>query len=507
MKKTLLLVVLLNFWFFLAQEKDTLIIKKDSVRTQLPETVTSFVSLEKDSIAVLKDFAYARKIDSLWLHDLYSNKRFEELYGSVQNFDFKPVDYQGLSTETLKKRLAELDAKTPFHIEYNASLESVIKGYLKNRRQTMAKLMALSDYYFPMFEETLDKHNIPLEIKYLAIVESALVPTVQSPAGAKGLWQFMFTTGKLYNLNVNSYVDERADPVKSTEAAAKYLKNLYSIFNDWDLALAAYNSGPGNVSKAIRRSGGKRNYWNIRQHLPRETAGYLPAFYATMYIFEYANEHGFKSNGPKFPYIITDTVQVKKTISLEQIARVTGLDSLELQFLNPEYKLGIIPFVENKKYTLRLPADKIGLFISNEEAIYAYAQNQFDKREKPLPEFTEQPDYIRYRVRSGDYLGKIAKKFGVGISQIKRWNRLRSSRLRIGQRLIIYPRKFNKSSTGAKKITVAKGNIQTYIVKQGDSLWKIAQKFPGVTVAHLKKWNDISGTKLKPGMKIIVQKG
>ncbi len=507
MKKSLLLIMVFNFSVLFSQEIDSLAVKKDSVSTQLPETVTTFVTLEKDSIAVLKDFAYARKIDSLWLRDLYDNKRFEELYGSVQNLDFNPIDYQELSTETLKKRLAELDAKTPFHIEYNTSLESVIKGYLKNRRQTMAKLMALSDYYFPMFEETLDKHNIPLEIKYLAIVESALVPTAQSPAGAKGLWQFMFSTGKMYDLNNNSYVDERSDPLKSTEAAAKYLKKLYSIFNDWDLALAAYNSGPGNVSKAIRRSGGKRNYWNIRQQLPRETAGYLPAFYATMYIFEYANEHGFKSNGPKFPYIVTDTVQIKKTISLAQVAKITGIDSLELQFLNPEYKLGVIPFVEKKKYTLRLPVDKIGLFLSNEEVIYTYAQNQFDKREKPLPEFTEQPDYIRYRVRSGDYLGKIANKFGVGVSKIKRWNRLRSTKLRIGQRLIIYPRKFSKSSTAKTTTTVTKGNVKTYIVKQGDSLWTIAQKFPGVTVAHLKKWNDISGTKLKPGMKIIVQKG
>ncbi len=507
MKKSLLPLFLLFISLLFSQEKDSLVVKKDSVKTQLPETVNSFVTLEKDSIAILKDYAYARKIDSLWLRDLYSNERFEEIYGSIKNLDFAPVDYQELSTETLKLRLTQLDAKTPFHIEYNASLESVIKGYLKNRRKTMAKLMALSDYYFPMFEEILDKHDIPLEMKYLAIVESALVPTAQSPVGAKGLWQFMFSTGKIYNLNVNSYVDERSDPVKSTEAAAQYLKKLYSIFNDWDLALAAYNSGPGNVSKAIRRSGGKRNYWNIRQHLPRETAGYLPAFYATMYIFEYAEEHGFKSNGPKFPYIITDTIQVKNTISLAQVATITSIDTTELQFLNPEYKLGVIPFVEKKKYTLRLPVDKIGLFVSNEEAIYTYAQNEFNKREKPLPEFTEQPDYIRYRVRSGDYLGKIAKKFGVGVSQIKRWNRLRSTRLRVGQRLTIYPRKFGKSTRNKTASTQNTGGKKTYTVKNGDSLWSIAQKFPGVTVEHLKKWNNISGSKLKPGMKLKVQKG
>ena len=504
MKNSLVPIFLLFFTLLFSQEKDNLIVTKDSLKTQPPETITTFVTLEKDSVAALKDFAYARKIDSLWLQDLYNNKRFEEIYGSIKNLDFTPVDYQELTTETLKQRLKELDAKTPFHIEYNASLESVIKGYLKNRRKTMAKLMALSDYYFPMFEETLDKHNIPLEMKYLAIVESALVPTAQSPVGAKGLWQFMFSTGKLYDLNVNSYVDERADPVKSTEAASRYLKKLYTIFNDWDLALAAYNSGPGNVSKAIRRSGGKRNYWNIRQNLPRETAGYLPAFYATMYIFEYAEEHGFKSSGPKFPYIITDSVQVKKTISLEQVSKITSIDTTELRFLNPQYKLGIIPYVENKKYTLRLPVDKMGLFLSNEKAVYAYALSEFNKREKPLPEFTDQPAHVRYRVRSGDYLGKIAKKFGVGVSQIKRWNRLRSTRLRVGQRLTIYPRKFVKSS---KYNTTSAKNKKTYTVKNGDSLWSIAQKFPGVTVEHLKKWNNISNTKLKPGMKLKIQKG
>ena len=161
----------------------------------------------------------------------------------------------------------------------------------------MGRLMALSDYYFPMFEETLDRHNLPLEMKYLAIVESALNPRAQSRVGATGLWQFMFSTGKMFGLDVNSYVDERSDPILATDAASKYLNSLYKSLGDWDLALAAYNSGPGNVAKAIRRSGGYKNYWNIRPHLPRETAGYVPAFLATMYIFEFAEEHGFTSNG------------------------------------------------------------------------------------------------------------------------------------------------------------------------------------------------------------------
>ena len=272
-------------------------------------------------------------------------------------------------------------------------------------------------------------------------MESALVPTAKSRVGATGLWQFMFATGKMFGLDVNSYVDDRSDPIKATEAACKYLKSLNKSFNDWDLALAAYNSGPGNVSKAIRRSGGYTNYWNIRNNLPRETAGYLPAFLATMYIFEYAEEHGFKSNGPILPYVATDTIHVKKMISLKQVADVANIDLKVLEFLNPSYKLGVIPVVKDEIYMLRLPVDAMGKFVTNEEAIYAYAKAEFDKREKPLDKVFTQSDRIRYRVKSGDYLGRIAKRYGVGVSQIKRWNGLKSTKLRIGQRLIIYPKR------------------------------------------------------------------
>lgn len=472
-------------------------------------TDTKLLIRERDSLVFdIKDMEQARLIDSLWLNEIYSSGRFEEMYGTVLNEKYEPVEYEELPTELLKKRLEELNARTPFNVEYNPSLESVIKGYLKNRRRTMANLMALSDYYFPMFEEQLDRYGLPLEMKYLAIVESALDPRARSRVGATGLWQFMFSTGKIFDLEVNSYVDERSDPLMATEAACKYLKSLEKSLGDWDLALAAYNSGPGNVAKALRRSGGHRNYWNIRHHLPRETAGYVPAFLATMYIFEYAEEHGFKSNGPKFPYIATDTVHVKKMISLDHVAAVTNIDKEELSFLNPSYKLGVIPYVEDENYAIRLPIDALGKFVNNEEAIYAYAEQEFAKREKPLPKFFEQSDRIRYRVRSGDYLGKIASRHGVTVGQIKRWNNLRSSKLRIGQRLTIYPRKpaTTQSKTATAKTSVENG-VQVYTVKNGDSLWSISQKFPGVTVDKIRKWNDISGNKLKPGMKLKIQKG
>ena len=391
--------------------------------------------------STLADLPEAKQLDKKWLDELYNNTLFDTIYKSVAELNYKSVNYPELSTDTLKARLKRLNAKTPFNVEYNPSLENVIKRYLKYRHSTMERLIGLSHFYFPMFEEAFDAYNIPLEMKYLAIVESALKPKAKSPVGATGLWQFMFATGKEYKLDVNSYVDDRTDPIKATTAAAQYLSRLYKIYGDWDLALAAYNSGPGNVNKAIRRSGGYKNYWNIRPHLPQETAGYVPAFLATMYIFEFSKEHGFKPQRPPFHLIKTDTVHVKEMISLDHVAETTGVTMEELQFLNPSYKLDIIPKVEGKTYPLRLPREAIGIFVTNEAKIYAYAKAQFDKREKPLPQLFNADAKVRYRVKSGDYLGKIARKYGVRVSQIKKWNGLRTNNLKIGQRLTIYPRK------------------------------------------------------------------
>ncbi|MCK8481765.1 LysM peptidoglycan-binding domain-containing protein [Psychroserpens algicola] len=465
-----------------------------------------------DSTAVntLVDHKLASEIDKKWLEELYSNNLFDTIYQSVSELKYEPVDYPELSTDTLKARLKRLNARTPFNIEYNTSLESVIKSYLKHRRNSMSRLMSLSHYYFPLFEESLDNYDIPLEVKYLAIVESALKPRARSRVGATGLWQFMFGTGKEYGLNVSSYVDERSDPIKSTEAASKYLARLYKIFGDWDLALAAYNSGPGNVTKAIRRSGGYENYWNIRKHLPRETAGYLPAFLATMYIFEFAEEHGFKVERPNYHYVETDTIHVKKMITLDQVSELVDVPIEQLQFLNPSYKLDIIPYIKGENYTLRLPREAVGKFVTNENQIYAIVDEELNKREKPLPQFFDSDSKVRYRVKSGDYLGKIARKYGVRVSQIKQWNGLRSNNLKIGQRLTIYPRKPATTGTtasvkAAKKVINTEGK-STYRVQKGDSLWSISQKFPGVSVQNIKDWNDISSNKLKIGMTLVVSK-
>jgi len=516
------LIALCCFQFGFAQAQDSIIshkVKALQTKVIINDTiidgksrVIKAINPVEDSLSKrsLIDQKFAAELDKKWRNELYNSSLFDTIYKSVSELKYDEVYYPELPTDTLKKRLAELNTKTPFNIEYNPSLESVIKSYLKKRRKHLERLMALSDYYFPMFERALDNHNIPLEVKYLSIVESALKPRAKSRVGATGLWQFMFTTGKQFGLDVSSYVDERSDPIMSTEAASKYLASLYKIFGDWDLALAAYNSGPGNVTKAIRRSGGYTNYWNIRPHLPRETAGYLPAFLATMYIFEYADEHGFAPQKPEITYIETDTVKVKQMITLDQVAELTNIPIEQLQFLNPSYKLDIIPFIKDENYTLRLPREHIGAFVSNEDSIYAFAKAEFDKREKPLPQFYNTNSRIRYRVRSGDYLGKIARKYGVRVSQIKRWNGLRNNNLRVGQRLTVYPRKpafsSNNSASTKKSSVTNQGSRKTYQVKSGDSLWSIAQKLPGVSIQNLKDWNKITNTNLKVGMVLVVTK-
>jgi membrane-bound lytic murein transglycosylase D len=380
-------------------------------------------------------------IDSLLMDTKYKSPLYEKATYLVKNAEEKEVSSIELSTEILKERLQKINAKTPFHIAYNPALEKVIKSYLKYRKRYYPALMARAVYYFPMFEKYLDQYDIPLEMKYLAIVESALNPTAKSGAGATGLWQFMYPTGVQYKLKVSSYVDERQDPVRATIAACKYLSDLYTIFGDWDLALAAYNSGPGNVAKAIKRSGGYRNYWNIRPYLPRETASYVPAFYATMYLFEYQKEHLLIADSPQVRYFETDTIHIKKTIRFDHVSETTGISLELIQFLNPSYKLDIIPFVEGKNYTITLPRKNSFNFIEKEAAIYTLAEEDASRREKPLPKYFEMDKRIRYKVKNGDFLGKIANKFGVRVSDIKRWNRMKTSRLKIGQRLSIYPKK------------------------------------------------------------------
>ena len=479
------------------------------------ESAQSEVSLELPKVSYIDSLkatfinhSTSNCIDQRWLEELSNDDLYEEMFSDINTVDIDSVvDYE-LSTDLLKSRLKKLNAKTPFVIDYNPALENVIKSYLKNRKASFERLMAISEYYFPMFEEHLSKYDVPLEIKYLAIVESALNPKARSRVGATGLWQFMYPTGKQFNLEVTSYVDERYDPLQATEAACQYLSSLYNIFGDWSLVLASYNAGPGNVSKAIRRSGGSQNYWNIRRNLPRETANYVPAFLATLYIYEFQKEHGLQPKKAPVTYFETDTIKVKKQLSFQQVSDLLDISVEEIKFLNPIYKLDIIPYNEEKPRFLRLPKNKLGVFVSNEEKIYAYVDYVDAKKEQPISyasssktSSSSSNSSVQYhKIRRGESLGLIAQKYNVSISSLRSWNHIRGNNIQAGKTLKIYSS--SKSSSSSSRNT---SNSGTYTVKSGDSLYTIAKKFPGVSVDNIKKWNDISGNNIQPGMKLKIK--
>ncbi|WP_367772797.1 LysM peptidoglycan-binding domain-containing protein [Flavobacterium sp. WC2421] len=487
-------------------------------------------------------------VDSLWMKELTNLDLYNDITNDIENINIdEKVDYE-LPTELLKSRLEAMNAKSPFRIEYNESLENVIRSFLKYRKKSFEKLMAISDYYFPMFEEAFAKKNVPLEIKYLAVVESALNPRAVSRVGATGLWQFMYQTGKQYNLKIDSYIDERSDPLKATAAAAQYMSNMYGIFGDWELVLASYNSGPGNVSKAIRRSGGKQNYWNIRKNLPKETQGYVPAFLATMYLYEYHNEHGIRPDKALVQRFETDTILMKKQMSFKQVSDLLDVPVTQLQLLNPSYKLNVIPFYGDENHYLRLPKEKIALFTSNEDRIYAYVQHELDGREKPFQNSRaivskeENTDGRTqtithtitkyYKVKRGDNLGNIADKYDVAVTDLKKWNKLRSNTISYGKSLKIISTEsivkvmkkepevapisretiLENQRIASMKLKIKKevksdslspNNTSFYVVQKGDNLNVIAEK-NNVSIADIKEWNHLSASTIQPGKSLQV---
>jgi membrane-bound lytic murein transglycosylase D len=291
----------------------------------------------------------------------------------------------------------------------------------------------------------LSNEKLPVELKYLPIVESNLNPTATSKVGATGLWQLMFYTAIENGLVMNSYVDERMDPVKSTKAAVRYLKKLFDIHKDWDLAVASYNAGPRTISKAIQRSGGYQNYWNIRPFLPKETANYIPSFFATIYVLEYAKEHGIYIDNNSNYFFRTDSVLISQKVSMSQISKALNFPNEKLVDLNPSYVHKIIPAIESQQNYIYIPDSLVTKFLHSEKDLYELARKEFESREKPLPSFFSINSKVVYKIKYGDFLGKIANSFGVTVSQIKKWNNLKTDQIKENQKIIIFPKKIPKN--------------------------------------------------------------
>lgn len=344
--------------------------------------------------------------------------------------DFEAKEVPTIDTLEIKQRLDLLDAVSPMDLSWNPIVHSRIGFYASKRRKHLGKMLGRSPAYFPIFEEALDRNDLPLELKYLPVVESGLNPTARSHAGARGLWQFMYATAKYQGLRIDSYIDERRDPYRSSEAACAFLAKLYKTYGDWYLALAAYNAGPGNVNRAIRRSGGKRNFWEIRFFLPRETRNYVPAFMAVVYLMEYPAEHNIYPIDVQPPHAFLDTVMVNEVLRFDQIAETTGMQESSVAHLNPMYRLDIIPATV-ERWPLVLPASKVPAFLALQDSMRNF-------KPELTPEIVFVPEPVAYRVKSGDVLGGIADRYGVSVRQLREWNDISGSMIRIGQKLLIH---------------------------------------------------------------------
>lgn len=451
---------------------------------------------------MLEGSALLQQLDSLTTVKFFQKYEFITDTSVLNIYGYQTDEVPVFDDSTYEARIAILNAQTPIELVYNKHVKAFINLYAKKGRNQTARMLGLKEIYFPLFEETLDKYDMPLELKYLAIVESALNPTAGSRAGAKGLWQFMYGTGKMYGLQSNSMVDDRFDPYKSTDAAARHLKDLYEIYGTWELALAAYNSGPGNVNRAIRRAGGVKDYWAVWPFLPRETRGYVPAFIAVNYVFNYAVEHNIYPIDPGILYYGIDTVTVRDVLSFDQISEFMHIDDDDLDFLNPAYKQGIIPATTGKTYKLRLPREKVGFFIDYEDSLYNFKSKKGMERDKLLAEIKKAKERNIHIVRSGENLGLIANKYRTSVGKLKAWNGLRSTRIYPGQKLIVYP---GGSYSGSSRTSQSfeKSTSGYHTVRSGENLGLIAKKY-GISINQLKSWNNLRGNLIKPGQKLKV---
>lgn len=451
---------------------------------------------------------YTAEVSDSLLNIWYAHRMASD---DTEEFDMDSVRFESnVPDEVYIERLKKMNSF--ISLPYNDIVKNYIILYSEKMPTKMAHMLGLCQYYMPIFDETFNKHDLPEELKAMAIIESAMNPLAVSRAGAKGMWQFMYATAKMYGLHIDSFVDERMDPFKAADAAARYLQDAYEIFGDWNLAIASYNCGAGNVNKAIRRSGGKRAFWDIWPYLPRETRGYVPAFVGALYAMTYYKEHGIKPEAVEMP-IHVDTFKINKQLHLKQVAELTGAPLEELKNLNPQYRHDIIPG-NSKEYILRLPYTYTNAFIEHEDSVYTHKYDEFFNPTtiKKIQDGAD-GERIVYVVKNGDYLGRIASRNRCTVAQIKRWNGLKSNNIRVGQRLVIYrggggpSTSSSSSSTAAAAPSSSSSSTQsstptgTYTVKSGDTLSGIATRH-GVTVNQLKQWNGLTSNNIRVGQKL-----
>ncbi len=484
-------------------------------------------------VKIIEDDAVVSMLDSLATLKVFSDGSSPHAlkYPSWSNYTETDIPY--FTDSVYAARIAVMNENSPFEYVYNYEVKKFIELYAVRKRKLTARILGLSEIYFPLFEEQLDRFNMPLELKYLAVIESALNPIANSKAGAKGLWQFMYGTGKVYGLKVSSYVDDRYDPFKATIAACEHLQDLYDIYGNWSLALAAYNSGAGNVNKAIRRSGGLKNFWAIHKYLPKETRSYVPAFIAASYVLAYANEHKIYPVDPGILYYEVDTVTVKHPLTFDQLSEMLNIPWDEVAFLNPAYKKGVIPATPEVPYKLRLRKRYIADFINNENAIYAFRTKKAMSEDASLAAiYASYRETEQYTVKKGETMASIAKKFHMSIPELKALNNIKKNAVKPKQKIFVYvpgsaPKipdsLVHKQELTAKPDTIKQAVVRkdtvkpvaiepkpevtaskTHVVKSGESLGLIAGKY-NVTVNELIGWNNLSSSKVVVGQKIKIK--
>lgn len=484
------------------------------------------VQAQQDDAKV--DTSYYMTIDAANYDSLLNNFYMQQFRRSASRHQNRRAsmmyaDFDNIPDSVFVRRLQSLHTVVP--MTYNSEVRAYIKVYVRLMSRRLDAMLSLSEYYFPLFEETLDRYKVPEELKYLTIVESALNPLATSRAGAAGLWQFIYTTGKHYDLEISSLVDERRDPYKSTVAAARYLRTLYEMYDDWQLAMAAYNCGPGNVNKAIARSGGKHTFWEIYPYLPRETRGYIPKYIGATYVMNYYHEHGLVAGHYDIP-VRVDTIHLHSDVHLAVVEKFTGIPCEQLRQLNPQFRTNVVP-ASSRTYALSLPAGKTSVFLQMEDTIYKVSKDTISKNAVVQ---LSSGTIIYHKVRKGETFSSIAKKYGVSVSSLRRWNgKGRNSTLKVGTRLKIHlpasearsaqssteekPDKPSAVDTAAvaadtaaapKEKPAAKPQAVYYTVRKGDNLSKVADRY-STTPHKIRQLNGLKNDVIRIGQRLRVK--